>query len=89
MLLHNIKTSDDKFVGNQFVPELNIGARIWVLDNIEANVKVGQLVYSDTTELTYSFGGRFHSTDQLSIGANIADNGVYGSQLIMGARFMF
>ncbi len=89
MLLHNIKSSDDKFIGNQFIPELNIGARIWFLDNIETNVKIGQLVYSETTEFTYSFGGRFHSTDQLSIGANIADNGIYGSQLIMGARFMF
>ncbi len=89
MLLHNIKSPDDKFIGNQFIPELNIGARIWFLDNIETNVKIGQLVYSETTEFTYSFGGRFHSTDQLSIGANIADNGIYGSQLIMGARFMF
>ncbi|MDN3680724.1 hypothetical protein QWZ04_10370 [Vibrio tapetis subsp. quintayensis] len=89
ILLHNIKDSSDKFVGSDFIPELAFGMRAWVIDRIEANVMIGQLVYSDGSETIYSIGGRFHSTDQLSIGANLADHGVYGPQLLLGARFMF
>ncbi|USD66736.1 hypothetical protein [Vibrio sp. SCSIO 43136] len=87
--LHNIKDSSDKFVGSTFIPELAFGFRAWVIDRIEANGMVGQLVYNDGSETIWSIGGRFHSTDVLSIGANIGDNGVYGPQLILGARFTF
>jgi len=89
ILLHNVKTSDDKFIGSDFIPELAFGMRAWIIDRIEANFMLGQLVYNEGSETIYSIGGRFHSTEMLSIGANIADHGIYGPQLILGARFMF
>lgn len=85
MLLHNIKqNSSDEWHG-----EVNIGTRVWFTQNVELHARLGQLMNSDDSHTVYNFGARFHSTQQLSLGADLKNNGVYGQQLVMSARFGF
>lgn len=89
LLLHNVKDkSSDKF-GDGMLTEGNIGIRIWLTQQMEVGAKYGQLFNSDISK---DIGGghfRFHSTDQLSVGAEVKFGGVYGGQMMMTARFTF
>ena len=85
MLLHNIEHND----GNHIKTEINIGLRAWLLANIEVNARLGQLVDSDDTSSIVGVGARFHSTEQLSVGIDLRNNGTYGHQFLMSARFGF
>ncbi|MBW3698077.1 hypothetical protein EK599_20560 [Vibrio sp. T187] len=86
MLLHNIKyeSGDD-----DFRTEINLGARAWLMEGIEVNIRVGQIMDNDKTNSIFGVGGRFHSTEQLSLGVDIRNNGTYGHQVLMSARFGF
>ncbi len=89
MLIHNVKTKSSDTIGDDFMTEVNIGTRIWFMENIELNAKFGQLISNDDTSSIISVGGRFHSTQQLAIGASITNNGIYGHQFVMSVRFHF
>ncbi|PWI32237.1 hypothetical protein DI392_16315 [Vibrio albus] len=89
MFLHNVKTSSGDLVGENFMIEFNMGPRIWLYDNIELHGKVGQLVEDDDTHAVFEIGGRFHSTQQLVLGASIRSNGIYGTQFLMTTRFQY
>ncbi|MDB1126319.1 hypothetical protein [Vibrio algarum] len=89
MLIHNIKDDTSNLIGNEWLPEFNVGTRIWFLDNVELHGKLGWLVDDDENHLIYEAGARFHSTQQLALGASILDNGVYGSQMMIHTRFHF
>jgi len=89
MLLHNIKYESSSKLGDEFKTEINIGARAWLMEGIEVNIRGGQLMDNDGTNSIFGVGGRFHSTEQLSLGVDIRNNGVYGQQIIMSARFGF
>lgn len=65
--------------------ELNIGARAWLLNQLEGYVRLGTL-HSHTVA---HFGLRFHSTDQLSFGAGMVNNGIWGPQIMMNVRAEF
>ncbi|MDN3695818.1 MULTISPECIES: hypothetical protein [Vibrio] len=85
MLLHSVKDSSD----TTFKTEVNIGTRFWVLEGIEAHVKFGKIIDNDDTKSTFAFGARFYSTEQLALGAEMKNNGVYGHQMVMSVRFHY
>ncbi|GMM89098.1 hypothetical protein QTO05_18815 [Vibrio fortis] len=85
MLLHNIERNDD----NSFKTEVNVGVKAWLMANIEVNARLGQLIDNDGTNSIVGFGARFHSTEQLSVGVDMRNNGTYGHQVLMSARFGF
>ena len=89
MLIHNVKEDSDKIIGDDILPEFNLGARIWFLNSIELQGKAGMLLDNDNSHFVWEAGGRFHSTQQLVLGASILNNGVYGSQFMMQTRFHF
>ncbi|SEG01541.1 hypothetical protein [Vibrio hangzhouensis] len=89
LLVHNVKTKEDEKFNSEFMSEFNIGSRIWLLQNVEANGHIGMLNRRDKTVFIWSAGARFHSTDALSLGANVKDGGVYGPQVEMSVRFEF
>lgn len=89
MLLHNVKSDSSDTIGDEWKTEINIGSRIWLMENIEVHGRVGQLISNDETASIIGIGARFHSTQQLSIGADIRNNGIYGHQILMSVRFHF
>jgi len=89
MLIHNIKSDSNNVIGEDILPEFNIGARVWFLDNIELHGKLGMLVDDDENYKVWEVGARFHSTQQLVLGASILDGGVYGGQIMLHTRFHF
>ena len=84
-----MKTKEDEKYDSEFMSEFNIGSRIWLLQNVEANGQIGMLNRRDNTAFIWSAGARFHSTDALSLGANVKDAGIYGPQVEMSVRFEF
>ena len=89
LLLHNVKDkSSDKF-GDEMLTGVNIGFRMWLVQQIEVGAQYGQLFNSDITKDVGSVHFRFHSTDQLSVGTEAKFGGIYGSQIMMTARFTF
>lgn len=89
MLLHNVKSDSSDTIGDEWKTEINIGSRIWLMENIEVHGRVGQLISNDEATSIIGIGARFHSTQQLSIGADIRNNGIYGHQILMSVRFHF
>ncbi|MGF1763173.1 hypothetical protein [Aliivibrio kagoshimensis] len=89
LLLHNVKSSGSDKVGDENMTELNVGLRAWILPQMEVGGSIGQLIDSDESQTIGSAHFRFHSTDQLSVGAAMKFHGVYGSQVIMTARFLY
>lgn len=89
LLIHNIKEDSSNIIGEDILPEFNIGARVWFLDNIELHGKLGMLMDDDENHTVWEGGARFHSTQQLVLGGSVLDNGVYGSQLMIHTRFHF
>lgn len=90
MLLHNIKEGDSKnVIGNDILPEINIGTRVWFMDGIETHAKLGMLIDDDENHTVWALGARFHSTQQLVVGGAILNNGIYDTQIMMSARFNY
>lgn len=89
MLVHNIKESGGDKIGDVWKTEVNIGTRIWLMQNMEIHGRIGQLIDNEGNNSVYNVGARFHSTQQLSLGADFKNTGVYGTQLVMSARFAF
>lgn len=89
MLVHNIKENGSDKVGDEWRTEVNIGTRIWFMQNVELHGRIGQIIDNDDSNTIYNLGARFHSTQQLSLGADFKNNGVYGQQIVMSARFAF
>ncbi|MDF2154495.1 hypothetical protein [Vibrio sp. CAU 1672] len=89
MLVHNIKDSGGDKIGDEWKSEVNIGTRIWFMQNVELHGRIGQIFSDDTSNTIFNVGGRFHSTQQLSLGVEFKNNGVYKHQLVMSARFAY
>ncbi|GAB7228486.1 MULTISPECIES: hypothetical protein [Vibrio] len=93
MLVHNINEEVveqySSYYDNNWRAEVNLGTRMWLMQDIEVHAQFGQLIANDGNATTYSLGGRFHSTQQLSLGLEVRNTGVYGSQVAMAARFSF
>ncbi len=89
MLVHNVKESSDDVVGEKWRTEVNIGTRIWFMKDVEIHARLGKLMEDDDSRTVYNLGARFHSTQQLSVGADFKNNGVYKQQLVMSVRFGF
>ncbi|WP_336245216.1 hypothetical protein [Enterovibrio paralichthyis] len=79
---------DDKHDWGELAYGVNVGARAWILPQIEANLLVGQVAFdSDDTRSIVELGGRFHSTDALSVGVTYRANGLYKEQFYLNVRF--
>lgn len=89
MLVHNVEERDRAEDSDEWRTEVNIGTRIWFTQDIEINARLGQLMDNDDSDTIYGIGARFHSTQQLSVGADFKNNGVYGQQMVMSVRFGF
>ncbi|MDG3085493.1 hypothetical protein P7F88_05005 [Vibrio hannami] len=89
LLLNNVKEGSDELVGEDFLPEFGLGARVWLLQNVEVYGDIGQLIDGDETHTSYNAGARFHSTQQLVLGAGLRNNGIYGGQFMMNVRFQY
>ncbi len=89
MLVHNVKQNGSSKVGEEWRSEVNIGTRMWFTRDVEISARLGQLMDSDNSDTIYSIGARFHSTQQLSVGADFRNYRVYGQQLVMSVRFGF
>ena len=53
MLIHNIKRESGDVVGDEWKTEVNIGTRVWFMQNIELHGRVGQLIDNDDTTTIY------------------------------------
>lgn len=81
---------DDKHDWGELAYGVNVGAKAWVLPQIEANLLVGQIAFdSDDTRSVVELGGRFHSTEILSVGATYRANGLYKEQFYFDVLFNF
>lgn len=89
MMLNNVKEGRENLADEDFLPEFAIGARAWILQNVEAYGDIGQLIDGDNTHTSYNVGARFHSTQQLVLGAGLRNNGLYGGQFLMNVRFQY
>ncbi|KEY91247.1 hypothetical protein CF67_03028 [Candidatus Photodesmus blepharus] len=72
-------------IGRTIQTEINIGGRMWITEKIEVTGRIGR---NDDRSVFHS-GIRFHSTQQLSISAEVRNNGLYGPQATMSVRFHF
>lgn len=81
---------DDKHDWGELAYGVNVGGKAWILPQIEANLLVGQIAFdSDDTRSVVELGGRFHSTDVLSVGATYRANGLYKEQFYFDVLFNF
>ncbi|MDD1779578.1 hypothetical protein LRP49_00090 [Enterovibrio sp. ZSDZ35] len=81
---------DDKHDFGELAYGVNVGIRAWVMPQIEVTAVVGQVAFdSDDTKSIVELGGRFHSTDALSVGVMYRANGLYKEQFYMNVRFEF
>ncbi|SIO38709.1 hypothetical protein [Salinivibrio sp. ES.052] len=74
----------------EFATVIGAGMRAWVAPPIEANLYVGSIIFDqdDTTSLV-EIGGRFHSTETLSLGATWRANGLEQNRLIFSVRYLY
>lgn len=83
MLIHNIREIDRS--STDFKPELNVGFRVWMSNQLEATGRIGVL----KEKAIFHGGIKFHSTETLVLAAEIRSNGTYGVQPTLGVRFHF
>ncbi|OOE69139.1 hypothetical protein BZG19_08230 [Salinivibrio kushneri] len=74
----------------QFATVAGGGMRAWIAPPFEANLYVGSIIFDqdDTTSLV-EIGGRFHSTETLSLGATWRANGLEQNRLIFSVRYLY
>lgn len=84
-LVHQIKYTQEAGGQNEVQAEMNVGIRMWLADQLEASARAGR---NDDRSVFYA-GVRFHSTEQLSLGLETRNNGLYGPQITMSVRFQF
>ncbi len=85
LLVHRISYTEESGGESKTQAELNLGARIWLTDQVEATGRIGR---NDDNSVFHA-GIRFHSTQQLSLSAETRNNGLYGPQIAMSVRFQF
>jgi len=70
---------------SEMLLELSVGLRLWIADKLEAEFRGGTI---DDHSIFHA-GVRFHSTDQLSLGAGFVNDGLWGPQFELNARALF
>ncbi len=83
ILMHYINYPNDTNKDHSLEAEVNIGGRLWLTNQLEANIKGG---FIDDHSI-FAAGARFHSTEQLSLSLETYNNGIYGPQISMTVRF--
>ncbi|KGY11562.1 hypothetical protein NM22_14525 [Vibrio tubiashii] len=85
LLVHQVKYTEEAGGESETKPELNVGIRLWLAEQIEATARLGR---NDDASVFHA-GVRFHSTQQLSLSAETRNNGLYGPQMTMSVRFQY
>ncbi len=78
-------TGVDGYDNSGVLLELNIGTRVWLSETMELHGKIGSVEDKAVVEA----GLRFHSTNQLTVGAKLRNNGIWGPQTSIEVRFEF
>ncbi|MCE0496028.1 hypothetical protein [Vibrio salinus] len=84
-LAHYVDYPKNRNEGSEALLELNVGLKLWIAENLETEVRVGTI----DDHSIFNAGVRFHSTDQLSVGAGFVNNGIWGPQLELNVRAIF
>ncbi len=74
LLIHHNNFPKEDNVSSVTQAEMNIGLRVWLMNQLEATARLGK---NDESSVFHA-GVRFHSTDQLSLSAEARNNGFYG-----------
>ncbi|MDC0609448.1 hypothetical protein OAP63_01825 [Vibrio sp.] len=82
---HYVDYPNDENKSSETLLELNVGLRLWIAEKLETEIKVGTI----DDHSIFNAGIRFHSTDQLSLGAGFVNNGIWGPQIEMNVRALF
>ncbi|NVD07878.1 hypothetical protein FCU94_13385 [Vibrio sp. JPW-9-11-11] len=85
LLIHRVRFDRESGGGSETRAEINVGGRVWLADQLEVTGRVGR----NEDASVFHAGVRFHSTSQLSLSAETRNNGLYGPQITMSARFQF
>ena len=91
LLFYNIKSSSitDDWYGD-FAFGIEIGGRIWLNPALELNAMLGRISYAgDKDDNTATAGVRFHSTDNISVGAQYDAIGIFEQKFFINVRFEF
>ncbi|ODQ01767.1 MULTISPECIES: hypothetical protein [unclassified Salinivibrio] len=66
------------------------GLRAWLAPSFEADTYIGSIIFDkDDSKSIVEFGGRFHSTETLSLGATWRANGLEENRLIFSVRYLY
>ncbi|WP_295890993.1 hypothetical protein [uncultured Vibrio sp.] len=85
ILLHHVNFQDSSSKDSAFQPEFNVGGRLWMTNQIELTGRVG--IHKESS--VFHAGVNFHSTEALTLFAGARNDGVYGPQFSIAARFNF
>jgi hypothetical protein len=82
---HFIEYPEDEDKSSESLLELNLGLKMWLSENLESEIKAGTI----HDHSIFDIGVRFHSTDQMSVGAGFVNNGIWGPQFEINVRAIF
>ncbi|MCK6263614.1 hypothetical protein KP803_10055 [Vibrio sp. ZSDE26] len=85
ILIHHVNFVDSSSSDSAFQPEFNIGGRVWMTNQIELTGRIG--LHKERS--VFHAGLNFHSTEALSLFAGARNDGVYGPQFSIAARFNY
>ncbi|MGC9402883.1 hypothetical protein [Vibrio genomosp. F10] len=85
ILLHHVNFVDSSSSSSEFQPEFNLGGRVWLANQIEV---LGRIGLHDERSVFHA-GVNFHSTEALVLFAGARNDGVYGPQFSIAARFNY
>ncbi|OOF25600.1 hypothetical protein BZJ19_08150 [Salinivibrio proteolyticus] len=84
------RPEDDKHDTGDIATVIGGGARAWIAPPFEATMYVGSIIFDkDDSESIVELGGRFHSTEALSLGATWRANGLEENRLIFSVRYLY
>ena len=85
LLIHHVKYNQKAGGETETQVEGNIGMRVWIAERVEFTGRLGR----NEDASVFHAGLRFHSTEQLTLSAETRNNGLYGPQITMTARFQY
>ncbi|SJL84677.1 hypothetical protein VPAL9027_02673 [Vibrio palustris] len=84
-LIHQIRENGFSDSKDSTDIEISLGARAWLAPQVEGSLRLGKLAEHSI----FIAGLRFHSTDQLSVGIESRNAGIWGPQLGLSVRFVY
>lgn len=85
MLLHGLRSTNQEGNKDDYLLEMNVGTRVWLTQQLEGHLRLGR----NEDHSVFIAGFRFHSTQQMAVGAEMRNAGIWGPQISMNVRFHF